>query len=415
MDFAKTEKQQQQLELVSTHLHTMAYGGSRSGKSFALVYAVIVRALLHPSRHLIVRFRFNHAKTSLWYDTIPKVFALAFPNLPYRLNKTDWFITLPNGSEIWIGGIDDKDRVEKILGNEYSTIFANECSQIAYPAINILMTRLAERSGLALKFLYDCNPPSKKHWTYRLFIEGVDPDSGEPLANPHQYANILMNPKDNEQNIADGYIDIVLASLPLRQRQRFMDGLFLSDVEGALWTMEMITQARVRPIDQRQMTVVAVDPSATGNKDSDLCGIVVASSDKLGGAIVEADYSLRASPNVWAHAAVKAWEDHKANCIVAEVNQGGEMVATIIKTINPNVRVVTVHAKRGKYSRAEPISAFYEQGKITHMDGLDALEGEMMEYVPMTATHSPDRMDAAVYALSYLLLQNTPDITFRVA
>jgi len=393
----------------------MAYGGSRSAKTFGWTYGVVMRALIKPSRHLIVRKHFNHVKTSIWYDTFPKVMKLAFPGVPYVANKSDWFITMPNGSEIWLGGIDDKERTEKILGREYSTVFANEVSQISYDAISLLVTRLAERSGLGMRFLYDCNPPSKKHWSYKLFIEGVDPIDGSVLKRPDNYAAILMNPADNRDNIAPGYIENVLAGLPLRQRQRFLEGLFLSDVEGALWTIDMITQARARASGQRQQTVIGVDPSTTGDKTSDLCGIVVASSDSNGGAVVDADYSIQASPQVWAQTVVNAYHKHKANRVVAESNQGGEMVRTIIHNIDKTIPIRLVHAKQGKFSRAEPVSMMYEQGRITHCDGLDELETEMQEYVPMTAGHSPDRMDAAVYALTDLLLVTAPDITFRVA
>lgn len=413
-EFRKTAKQQEQLSLVRDHMHCMAYGGSRSAKTFGWVYAVMVRAMLKPSRHLIVRKHFNHAKTTIWYDTLPKVSRLAFGGVPYKTNKSDWFIELPNGSEVWIGGIDDKDRVEKILGHEYSTVFANECSQLSYDAISALVTRLAEKSGLGMRFLYDCNPPSKKHWSYRLFVEGVDPIDGSPLKNPQNYAALKMNPNDNRENIAEGYIENVLMGLPARQRQRFLDGNFLSDVEGALWSIDMVIQARARLSRGKNRTVIGVDPSVSGNRHSDLCGIVVASQDS-GGAIVEADYSMQASPNVWAQCVVNAYHKHKANCIVAESNQGGEMVRQIIHNIDRDVVVKLVHARHGKYSRAEPVSALYEQGRITHADGLDELETEMMEYVPMTATHSPDRMDAMVYALTELLIGQHRDIVFRVA
>lgn len=413
--FRRTEKQDQQLSLVRNHMHCMAYGGSRSAKTFGWVYGIVVRALLKPSRHLIVRKHFHHAKTSIFRDTLPKVMSLAFPQVKYTTNKSDWFISLPSGSEIWVGGIDDKERVEKILGHEYSTIFANECSQLSYDAIGTLVTRLAEKSGLGMRFFYDCNPPSKKHWTYRMFVDGVDPIDGKPLVNPNAYAALQMNPRDNQQNIADGYIENVLMGLPERQRKRFLDGLFLSDVEGALWTIDMITQARARPSGKPQRTVVGVDPSVTGNTDSDLCGIVVASSDNQGGAIVEADYSLRASPNAWAQCVVNAYNDHGANLVIAESNQGGEMVRQIIHNIDRSIPIKLVHAKKGKLARAEPISALYEQNRITHADGLDALEEELMEYAPMTATHSPDRLDAMVYALTELVGIVNQDIVFRVA
>ena len=161
----------------------MLRGGSRSGKTFLLVRAIIQRAINAPgSRHVIFRFRFNHAKTSIWADTMPKVLKLCFPTLRYRFDKTDFYLDLPNGSQVWIAGLDDKERVEKILGAEYCTLYFNESSQIPWGSIETAMSRLAQKVELApeiaaatgkthisLKAYFDCNPPSKLHWSYQLF------------------------------------------------------------------------------------------------------------------------------------------------------------------------------------------------------------------------------------------------------
>ena len=128
--------------------HIMSYGGSRSGKTFNIIRAIIIRASKTRSRHVILRLNFNHCKTSIWLDTLPKVLRICFPDLLVTWNKSDYFLTLPNGSEIWIGGLDDDKRVEKILGKEYSTIFFNECSQISWSSIQVALTRLAEKSDL---------------------------------------------------------------------------------------------------------------------------------------------------------------------------------------------------------------------------------------------------------------------------
>jgi len=412
--FQRTARQQQATEFLKRYRHTMLYGGSRSGKTFIIIYAMVVRALRCHSRHLIVRFRFNHVKRSIWHDTLPKVMKLCFPEQPWSPNEKYGFIQFANGSQIWFGGIDDKERTEQILGNEYSTIFPNECSQISYEAVVMMQTRLAEQSGLVNKMFYDCNPPSKKHWTHQLFIEHIDPLDRTPL-DTKNYGMLLMNPEDNRANIADGYIEEVLMKMPRRQRDRFLHGLFLSDIEGALWTTTMIDAARAKRSAEIVKTVVGVDPSVTNTNNSDLCGIIVASRDRNGEALVEKDYSLRASPNGWAHVAVDAYHTHKAAYIVAEVNQGGDLVETVIHSIDNRIKVVKVHASRGKFARAEPISALYEQGKVAHADGLDDLETEMMEYVPLTGAKSPDRMDACVHALSDLFHRQANEPRIRIA
>ena len=409
MSFQKTVRQKEAARLLITKLHTMLYGGSRSGKTFILVYAVIVRALKCKSRHLIVRFRYNHAKRSIWFDTFPKVMKTCFPNVPYEMNSSYGYVEFRNGSQIWVGGIDDKERTEQILGNEYSTIYANECSQISYEAIVVLMTRLAEASGLTPRFFYDCNPPSKKHWTYLLFMQGIDPVERGKIRNVDDYGHMLMNPQDNVQNIAEGYIERILMNLPERMKARFLKGLFLSDVEGALWTMEMIDRARGRQHGELVEICVGVDPIVSDDKDSDLCGIIVAGRDEFGDGVVIKDYSRRGKPNEWGQTVVNAYHEHDANYVVAEVNQGGAMVETIIHNIDPKIKIYTVHAKKGKFARAEPVAQLYEQNRVSHEDDLFELETEQMEYVPIDSKHSPDRMDAAVYALTKLLIRSSED------
>jgi len=156
--------------LASAARNIMLRGGSRSGKTFILCRAIVQRAINAPaSRHVIFRFRFNHAKTSVWADTLPKVLKLCFPQLRVRFDKTDFYVELPNGSQIWIAGLDDKERVEKILGQEYATLYFNESSQIPWGSVETAMSRLAQkcelapeirtktgREYLALKAYFDC-------------------------------------------------------------------------------------------------------------------------------------------------------------------------------------------------------------------------------------------------------------------
>lgn len=150
-EFKLTDKQEAAQKVLSgPATHGMLFGGSRSGKTFLHVRNVALRALkAKSSRHAILRFRFNHIKTSIILDTFPKVMKLCFSGVEYQLNKTDWFATLPNGSEIWFGGLDDKERTEKILGQEYATLYLNECSQIPWGSVGIAITRLAQLAEVA--------------------------------------------------------------------------------------------------------------------------------------------------------------------------------------------------------------------------------------------------------------------------
>jgi len=179
----------------------------------------------------MLRQTFNSIKTSIWLDTLIKVLAIAFPDLIYHLNKSDYYVLLPNGSEIWIAGLDDDKRVEKILGKEFSTIFFNECSQLSYSSVQVALTRLAEKNKLVKKVYYDENPPNKKHWSYWLFIKKLDPIESEPLDDPGEYASMLMNPKDNLDNIDEDYLKM-LSKMPEAERKRFLEGEFLDSNDG---------------------------------------------------------------------------------------------------------------------------------------------------------------------------------------
>lgn len=231
--FKKTDKQKEATKLLSKEIcrYAMLYGGSRSGKTFIAVYSIFVRACKAKSRHVILRYKFNHAKTSLWLDTVPKVLKLCFPELKVQFVGTDFYVLLPNGSEVWIGGLDDAARVEKILGKEYSTIYFNEVSQIPWKSVQVALTRLAEKNDLKKKVYFDMNPPTKKHWAYWLFEKGLNPDTLEPV-DVSRYGKLLMNPMDNINNIDEDYITEVLDKLSPEERARFKEGQYADSGEG---------------------------------------------------------------------------------------------------------------------------------------------------------------------------------------
>lgn len=410
--FVKTPKQVEATALMAKYPFVLLFGGSRSGKTAITVRNIIIRACKAPnSRHLIARLRFDHVKRSIGMDTLPKVMAMCFPNLKYTLNRADWILTLSNGSQVWLAGTDDSDRVEKILGTEFSTIYVNEASETKdYEIVGLLMTRLAQNCPeIENKAFFDCNPPSKKHWSYRLFIEGVDPIDGKPVPDfETDYASMLMNPGDNLANLPPNYIKM-LERLPSRQRQRFLEGKFLVDIEGALWSVEMIDTARRVYHDikatrnlQPLRTIVAVDPAITNEANSDLWGITVATKYLDGRATMDVDVSVKDSPRNAIKRAIRAYHEHEADAIIAESNQGGDMIKDLLRLLGYKGKITMVHASKGKFSRAEPISALYEQELIGHSPTLGELEEEMMEYVPHRAKKSPDRMDSAVWALTEL-------------
>jgi predicted phage terminase large subunit-like protein len=411
MPFKLTQKQTVQVDMIASDAtHIMAYGGSRSGKTFGFVRAVIIRALAHKSRHAMLRYRFNHIKASIVLDTLPKVMELCFPGVAdnCKMNKEDWFYTLPNGSEIWFGGLDDKERTEKILGQEYATMYLNECSQIPYASRNMAMTRLAQKTPLRLKAYYDCNPPGMAHWTYKLFVEKRDPDRRTPVARPENFAALLMNPKDNEQNLDPKYLQ-ELQEMSEAMRRRFWLGQFADVSDSALWTLELLDQQRILDGEVPDMIriVIAVDPSGvSGEEDtrSDEVGIVVVGLGKDGRGYVLEDLSGRMAPAAWGRAVASAFDRHEADCVVAEENFGGAMVAEIIRSARPGTPYRAVKASRGKIARAEPIAALFEQQKVSLVGIFPELEDQLcaMTTAGYVGTRSPDRGDAMIWGLASL-------------
>ncbi|KKN32382.1 hypothetical protein LCGC14_0814290 [marine sediment metagenome] len=218
----------------------------------------------------------------------------------------------------------------------------------------------------------------------------------------------------NAANLAASFLDEVRARYRgTRLGRQELDGVLLADAEGALWTSESIEAGRVREVPALDRIVVGLDPATTAGAGSDECGIVVVGAQSNGPpqnwrAVVLADCTVQgATPSGWARAAISAMEQYGADRLVAEVNQGGQMVVEVLRQVDPMVPVKSVHASRGKVARAEPVAALYEQGRVGHVAGLDALEDQMCR---MTArgyegSGSPDRVDALVWALHELMIE----------
>ena len=217
-----------------------------------------------------------------------------------------------------------------------------------------------------------------------------------------------MRTHENAPNLAGGFI----AAIERRYRgtrlgRQEIEGELIEDREDALWTREMLERATVRPDEQPGRIVVAVDPPASSTRRSDACGIVAAGMVGEGRAVIIEDASLRAAaPQAWAQKAVALYRRLGADCIVAEVNQGGEMVSAVLRTVDPTVPVRERRAMRGKWLRAEPVAALYAQGRVAHARRFPELEDEMCNFGAdgLSGGRSPDRLDALVWAVSELLL-----------
>lgn len=390
-----------------------------SGKTFLIVRSIVMRALKAPgSRHAILRYRFSHVKQSIVLDTFPAVMAKCFPEIQYSIDKTDWYAKLPGGSEIWFGGLDDKARVEKILGKEFVTIFLNEVSQIPFSSREMVVTRLAQLvnqviqgktpTPLKPRIFYDWNPTNKAHWAHKLFKLLTDPDTGKALSNPQDYAHFKINPKDNVDNLSEGYMS-VLNNMSARMRKRFRDGDAADATPNALFSDVDIEKWRVtdEPLPEMVRMVVGVDPSGadeTENSDNDAIGIVCGGLGVDGNAYLFEDATVKAGPATWGKVAVMSFDRHEADVIVGEQNYGGAMVKFVIQTARPRIPYKVVTATRGKHVRAEPFSALYEQGKVRHVGNFHELEEELCSFstAGYTGENSPNRADAWIWVLTEL-------------
>lgn len=420
-----SDRQREAIALLSgPQKHTMLVGGSRSSKTFFECRNVLLRAIKTPvSRHTILRQVRADIESSIWEETLPKVRDVCCPWLDWDMNKSNLRIRLPNEAVIQLGGLDDKARIEKILGTENATLYFNECSQIGYSAVAIALTRLAQRvfteTGKLLKprAFYDLNPTGTAHWTHKLFLEKIDPVSKLALSDPGDYAHMFLSPLDNLQNLSPDYIK-TLEALPERQKKRFLVGKYAAEVENPLWTAERIESSRCNPADvpDLQRIVVAIDPSgASGKEDkrSDEIGIVVAGLGVDGRGYVLGDHTCLDGPAGWGKKAVEVYLLNAADLIVGETNYGGDMVLFVVKTaakdLDVSVNTEKITATRGKVVRAEPISALYDQDMVRHVGTFEAMEDEMlnMSTAGYQGSRSPNRLDALVWALTKLMLGST--------
>jgi hypothetical protein len=374
-----------------------------------------MRAFTAPkSRHFICRLHNVDVKQSVMLDTWPKMMELAFPGVHPIEHLSDQYYEFPNGAEVWFGGLDDKGRVEKILGKEYATIYVNEASQVSYDSVITLRTRLAQKVKrgdgrfLKLKAYYDLNPVGKGHWTYKEFVDGIRPENGIPFERKVR-AFAVMNPKDNP-HLPEEYIQ-ELDAMPERQRLRYMEGKYQTEVPGALWPSDLVESLRVSAPPVLYRIVVAIDPSGSNGVGGDSQGIVVAGVGEDGHAYILEDCSVLKSPKGWAQVAVDAYHKWGADCIVAETNYGGAMVEAVIRGIAPNIPYKAVTASRGKHVRAEPVASLYELGKAHHVGRFPELEEQMGMFTTRgyEGSGSPDRADAMVWAVTELAIEPIPD------
>jgi phage terminase large subunit-like protein len=211
---------------------------------------------------------------------------------------------------------------------------------------------------------------------------------------------------DNAGNLAPTFINTIIRKYEgTRLGQQELLGKLIEEAEGALWSRQMMDEALLKgPVPEFKRVVVAVDPAITVNPTSNLTGIVAAGLTHSNTGVVLDDASGRYSPNEWATKALALLDHHGADCIVAEGNQGGDMVRAVIQGIRPNAPIRIVYASRSKQARAEPVSLLYEQHRVFHVRAFPELEDQCCTWEPLSGDPSPDRLDALVWALTALMV-----------
>jgi phage terminase large subunit-like protein len=211
---------------------------------------------------------------------------------------------------------------------------------------------------------------------------------------------------DNAANLPEGFLQQLRDRYEgTRLGRQEIDAEILIDVPGALWRYDIIAAGRVKEAPPLSRIVVAIDPAITSGEDADETGIIVAGTDITGDLYVLHDASMRGTPNEWASRAIALYREYKADRIVAETNQGGDMVEQMLRAVDRNVAYEQVRASRGKYTRAEPVSALYERGRAHHVGKFPQLEEQMISFVP-AMPKSPDRVDALVWSAHSLVVRD---------
>jgi phage terminase large subunit-like protein len=307
-------------------------------------------------------------------------------------NQTMAQVRLRNGSVIYGDGADDG--APTIQGKNLRGLWADEVG---------LWRKWQQAWEESIRYAVRLSPA-------RIVATGT-PKRGHPLVRALMaddgVVKTLLRTSDNAANLDPRLLEELYAKYggTTLGRQE-LEGEILDDVPGALWRRATIENLRTFETPTFVRVVVAIDPSATSTESADECGIVCAALGSDGHGYVLDDKSLRASPNRWASEGVALYHRRFADRLVAETNNGGEMVGQIIATLDPDISYRSVTASRGKQTRAEPVAALYEQGKVHHVGSFELLEDQMCQWVP--GEKSPDRMDALVWALTELMVSQSP-------
>ncbi len=369
-------------------------GGRGSGKSYAI--ADFLLRLTYEAGHVILfsRYTMISAHISIIPEFTEKIELYGLEK-DFEITKNE-ITNILTGSKIIFRGIKTSSghqtaALKSIQG--LTTWVLDEAEELPSEGIFDKIDDSIRQVGMCNRVILVLNPSFKHHWIYQTFVERQREDV--------EY--IHTSYKDNIENLSESFVlkaEKTKTQNPLKYRNTYM-GAWIDEVKGALWTPDIIKRTRSHP--ELKRVVIANDPTAS--KDGDECGIIGAGIDEAGKLYVVSDRSGNYTPKQWGTITSNEARAQEADCIVAEKNQGGEMVEYVIRQYDKITRIKLVHAKKGKALRAEPVVSLYEQGLVHHLPGLTRLENEMLTWVPGEG-ESPNRVDAMVYAITELAVNN---------
>jgi len=310
-------------------------------------------------------------------------------------------LTWPNGA---VAELFSADEPEALRGPQFTAAWCDEFAKWRNAEKTWDMLQFALRLGDAPRACVTTTPRARK------ILKSIMADEATVTVN--------LATADNASNLAPTF----LAEMTRRHagsaigRQELL-GEIVDDASDGLWRRHWIEEARIEAAPEMQRVVVALDPPVTATASSDACGIIVAGLGVDKRAYVLADRTVQGrTPELWARAALSAYDDYEADRMVAEVNQGGDLVISVLQQFRENFPVVKVRATRGKWVRAEPVAALYAEGRVAHVGRFDALEDQMCAFGAdgTVKGRSPDRADALVWAITDLLLSDTTKPSVRM-
>ena len=376
-------------------------GGRGAGKTRA--GAEWVRGIARADRKARIALvgETEHDVRSVMIEGVSGLLAIHPSRERLKWNPTRRRIEWPNGA---VAEIFSAENYESLRGPQFSAAWCDELAKWRHAEATFDMLQFGLRLGARPRQVITTTPRPIA------LLKKLMADPSTALTRAGMVVNAL--------NLAPSFVEHVLTRYGgTRIGRQELDGEIVEERADALWTRAGLESCRVVAAPELTRIVVAIDPPASAKKGSDACGIIAAGRAGDGTIYVIEDASIAgATPQGWASRAIALWRKLAADTLIAEVNQGGDMVSAVLKGIDAEVPVVATRATRGKYHRAEPVAQLYEQGRVKHAGTFPALEDEMCDFGldGLSSGHSPDRLDALVWAVSALTFAARPLPRIRI-